>query len=137
MKKLLALKLMESNQKMSYKSKNFNVNFFANKVHAHRWPLKSPIWSESVKKSIDLDLNQNREKKEIMINDFQIRIDNYDFEKIQKVGVTVPLFKKETRMVFEGHFLGYDAHVHITINSNDYLDIFNKLMDWKNNFFPD
>jgi len=122
---------------MSNRDKNLKVIFFANKIHVHPWPLKSPIWSESVKKNINLDLNNNIEPKEIMVHNCQIKINNYDFNKIKKVGLTIPLFKKETRMVFEGQFSGYDAHVHITTNSKDYLNIFNKLMGWKNNYFPD
>ena len=112
-------------------------NFSANKVHIHHWPLNSPVWSKSTKENVDLDLNDNAEKKEILIDDQKIRIDDYEFNKIKKVGVTVPLFKNETRMVFEGQFRNIDAHVHITTNSQNYLEIFNNLMMWKNRCFPD
>lgn len=112
------------------------INFSANKVHVHHWPLNSPLWSKSTKENVDLDLNDNPEKKEILIDDQKIRIDDYEFNKIKKVGVTVPLFKNETRMVFEGQFRNIYAHVHITTNSLNYLEIFNKLMVWKNRCFP-
>lgn len=112
------------------------INFSANKVHVHHWPLNSPVWSKSIKENVDLDLNDNPEIKEILIDDQKIRIDDYEFNKIKKVGVTVPLFKNETRMVFEGQNRNIYAHVHITTNSQNYLEIFNKLMVWKNRCFP-
>jgi len=113
------------------------IIFSADKVHVHHWPLNFPAWSISTKKKVDLDLNKNKEKKKIMIDDLQIRINDYVFDKIKKVGVTIPLFKKETTMVFEGHFADVYAHIHITAKSQNYLEIFNKLMLWKNKFFPD
>jgi len=113
------------------------IIFSADKLHVHRWPHNSPIWSKSTKEMVDLDLNKNTEEKQIMIKDQLIRINDYEFDKIKKVGVTVPLFKKETTMVFEGHFGDSDAHVHITTKSQNYLEIFNKLMSWKNRCFPD
>ncbi|MDH3610530.1 MAG: hypothetical protein OEM79_02070 [Nitrosopumilus sp.] len=113
------------------------INFSANKIHVHHWPLTSSVWSESTKKMIDLELNDNPEKKNILIEEQKIRINNYEFNKIKKVGVTVPLFKTETRMVFEGQFKNINAHVHITTNSKNYLEIFNKLMVWKNKYFLD
>ncbi len=122
---------------MSNTSEKFNFVFSANKVHVHHWPLNSPVWSDLMKKNINLNLNKNIQKQEITIHESQIRINNYEFDKIKKVGVTVPLFKKETRIVFEGQCSGFDTHVHITTNSKEYLDIFNQLMNWKNRYFPD
>ncbi len=122
---------------MSKNNLESKIIFLANKVHVHHWPLNSSVWSKSTKETIDLDLNNNEEKKEIRINNQQIKINEYEFGKIKRVGVTVPLFKNETRMVFEGHFENVDAHVHITTNSQNYLEIFNKLMVWKNRCFPD
>jgi hypothetical protein len=114
-----------------------NLIFFADKLHVHHWPLNSSVWSKSTKEKIDFELNKNTDKKEIVINDQKIKINNYEFNKIKKVGITVPLFKKQTTVVFEGHFEDYDAHVHITTYSQNYLEIFNKLMLWKNGCFPD
>ena len=99
--------------------------------------MNSPIWSKFTNEQIDLNINKNLEKKTVTINDSQINIDNYCFEKIKKVGITVPLFKRRTTMVFEGNFGDLDAHVHVTTNSQNYLEIFNELMSWKNNAFPD
>ena len=111
------------------------ITFFAEKIHVHRWPMNSPIWSKFTNEKMDLNINKNLEKKIVTINDRQISIDDYCFEKIKKVGVTVPLFKRQTTMVFEGNFEDLDAHVHVTTRSQNYLEIFNKLMAWKNNTF--
>ena len=113
------------------------IIFSADKLHVHHWPQDSPIWSKSTQLKVDLELNKNAEKKQILIKDQFIRINDYEFDKIKKVGVTVPLFKKETTMVFEGHFADVYAHIHITTKSQNYLEIFNKLMLWKNKCFPD
>lgn len=122
---------------MSKNNPTSKIKFLANKVHVHHWPLNSPVWNKSTKEDINLKLNENPDKKEILIDNQKIRIINYEFNKIQKIGLTVPLFKKETRMVFEGQLKNINAHVHITTNSENYLDIFNKLMGWKNRCFPD
>ena len=122
---------------MAENNLNSKFNFSANKVHVHHWPLNSSVWSELTKENVNFDLNSNPEKKDILIEDQKIRINDYEFYKIKKVGVTVPLFKNETRMVFESQFRNINAHVHITTNSQNYLEIFNKLMVWKNRCFPD
>jgi hypothetical protein len=122
---------------LSSNNPEHEIVFFADKIHVHHWPLNSLIWSKSTQEKIDLNLNKNAKKKKIMINDQQIRINDYEFDKIKKVGVTVPLFKKQTTLVFEGHFEDFDAHIHITTHSQNYLEIFNNLMSWKNGCFPD
>ena len=122
---------------MSKNNLDSKIIFSADKVHIHHWPLSSPAWNESTKEKVNNDLNKNKEKKNVVINDHQIKIDDYEFDKIKKVGVTVPLFKKETTMVFEGHFHNSFAHVHITTYSENYLEIFDKIMLWKNSCFPE
>jgi len=121
---------------MTNNNPEFQITFFAEKIHAHRWPMNSPIWSKFTSEQLDLKLNKNPEKKKVLIDNFQINIDDYCFDKIKKVGITVPLFKKQTTMVFEGNFEDLDAHVHVTTYSQNYLEIFNELMSWKNNTFP-
>jgi len=99
--------------------------------------MNSPTWSMSSQEKIDLDLHKNPEKKKIRIKEKMIWINDYEFSKLNKVGITVPLFKRETTMVFEGHFQGLDAHIHITIISKNFLKIFNRLMDWKSAYFDE
>jgi hypothetical protein len=115
----------------------YPIIFFADKIHVHRWPLNSSLWNQFTQEKIDLNLNKNIKKKKIMINVHQIKINDYDFDNIKKVGITVPLFKKQFTMVFEGHFEDFDAHIHVTSYSQNYLKIFNNLMSWKNKYFPE
>ena len=112
------------------------IKFFAEKVHAHHWPLDTPKWSDLTIKQVDEHLN-NKEKKQIVIRHNSMLIDNYEFKNINKVGITIPLFKKECTVIFEGCFEKFYAHVHITTKAKDYLEIFNKLMHWRSRYFPD
>lgn len=110
------------------------IKFFAEKVHAHHWPLDTPKWSDLIIKQVAEHLN-NKEKKQLVIKDDSILIDNCEFKNIEKIGITIPLFKKECTLVFEGCFEKFYAHVHITTKAKDYLEIFNKLMHWRSNIF--
>lgn len=114
-----------------------SIIFFAEKIHVHHWPLTSPNWNNSTKNKVDINLNKNKEKKKIIVTNNKININGFHFDKIKKVGITVPLFKKQTTLVFEGHFEDFDAHIHVTTSSENYLDIFNNLMSWKTRVFPD
>ena len=119
------------------KTSESEINFLAEKIHVHRWPMNSPAWSSSFKQEIDLHLNKNKEKKKIRIQGNMIQINNYSFENIKKIGITVPFFKKEATMIFEGRVMDLYAHTHITTRAKNYLEIFNRLMNWKNRLFPD
>ena len=112
------------------------IKFLAEKVHVHHWPLDTPKWSDFINKQVDQDMNKNKEKKQIVITSKTILIDNYEFKAIKKIGLTIPLFKKQSTLVFEGHFEKFDAHIHIT-TKEDYLEIFNKLMHWRSRYFLD
>jgi hypothetical protein len=112
------------------------IKFLAEKVHAHHWPLDTPKWSELTIKQVNDSLN-NKEKKQIVIKSDAILIGNYEFTDIKKVGLTIPLFQKQSTLIFEGCFEKLYAHVHITTKSNDYLEIFNKLVHWRSKYFPD
>ena len=48
----------------------------------------------------------------------------------------VPFFKKECTLIFEAQFCKLYAHVHITIKSENYVDVFSELTSWKNRVFP-
>jgi len=113
------------------------IKFLAAKVHAHHWPLDTQKWGDLTSKRIDQDLNTNKEQKQILVKSAIILIDNYEFKSIKKIGLTVPLFQKQSTLVFEGHFEEFDAHVHITTKAKDYLEIFNKLVHWRSRYFPD
>lgn len=118
-------------------SKFTEIKFFAEKVHAHHWPLDTLKWNDFTNMQVDQYLNKNKEKKQIIIKNNAILVDNYEFKNIKKVGLTIPLFQKQCTIIFEGCFGEFFAHVHITTKATDYLEIFNNLMHWRSRYFPD
>ena len=46
----------------------------------------------------------------------------------------MPFFKKECTMIFEAQFETFFAHIHITIKSHNFIEIFNELISWKKKF---
>lgn len=120
-----------------YLSEFTEIKFLAEKVHAHHWPLDTLKWNDFTNMQVDQHLNKNKEKKQIVIKENAILVDNYEFKNIKKVGLTIPLFQKQSTMIFEGCFGEFSAHVHITTKATDYLEIFNKLMYWRTRYFPD
>ena len=115
---------------------DFELLYQADKVHVHRWPKDGPIWNESIQKELDDSINKNLEKKYVTIKENFIQIENFKFISLKKIGITVPFFKKECTLIFEAQFETLFAHIHITMKSDDYVDIFNELTSWKNQFFP-
>ena len=113
------------------------IEFYAEKVYFHHWPPETPKWNNSRKEKIDTDINSNLEKKHISINGKSIQINNYVFDNVRKIGLTIPQFKRQSTMIFEGHCEEFDAHVHVTTRSENYLEIFYNLMKWRDLFFPD
>ena len=86
------------------------------------------------KKKLDDSINKNPEKKQVTIKEKIIQIENFEFTSLRKIGVSVPFFKEECTLIFEAQFGKLFAHVHITIKSKNYVDIFNQLVSWKNKF---
>ena len=113
------------------------ISYFADKIHVHHWPLETPKWSDSRKKLVDQELNKNKEKKQIVVKDKTIKINDYEFNSLKNIGITIPFFKKQSTMIFEARCEEFDAHVHITTKEQNYVEIFNRLMVWKDKFFPD
>ncbi len=115
---------------------NSEIQYLCDKVHVHRWPKDGPLWSDSVQKELDDSINKNPRKKQVTINENTIQIENFKFISLKKIGITVPLFKKECTMIFEAQFENLLAHVHVTIKSKNYADVFTELTLWKNRVFP-
>ena len=115
---------------------NNEIKYLADKVHVHRWPQNTPIWSNSIQKQLDDSINKNPEKKQITVRDKTTLIEDFEFGSLKKIGISKPLFKDECTMVFEAQFGELYAHVHITIKSENYLDIFNQLISWRDRIFP-
>jgi len=112
------------------------IQFLADKVHVHRWPQNTPIWDDSTKKQLDDSINKNPEKKQIIVKDKIVQVENFEFNSLKKIGISVPLFKDECTMIFEAQFGELFAHVHITIKSRNYMDVFNQLISWRSRVFP-
>ncbi len=113
------------------------IEFFAEKVYFHHWPPETPKWRDSTTNKISLDINSNSEIKHITISNKSVKINNYIFDNIKKIGLTIPQFKRQCTMIFEGHCNDFDAHVHITTRDKKYLEIFYNLMKWRDLHFPD
>jgi hypothetical protein len=112
----------------------FQIIFFAEKVYVHYWPKDSPIWDEPLQKKLDKYINKNLNSKKIIVKSNIITIENFQFTHLKKIGVSIPFFKNECTMIFEGKFKDVFGHIHITTKSDNFLDIFNQLISWKNNF---
>jgi hypothetical protein len=65
-----------------------------------------------------------------------VQIENFKFTSLKKVGISVPFFKKECTLIFEAQFGALLAHVHVTVKSENYVDVFTELTSWKNETFP-
>ena len=115
---------------------NSEIKYLADKVHVHRWPQNTPIWDNSIQRQLDDSINKNPEKKQIIVKDKTIQIENFEFNSLKKIGVSVPLFKNECTMIFEAQFGELFAHVHITMKHGNYLDIFNQLISWRHRVSP-
>ena len=111
---------------------NSEIKFLADKVHVHKWPQDTPIWDDSIQKEIDDSVNKKTDQKQIIIADKTISIENFQFDSLKKIGVSVPFFKDECTLIFEAQFKNLFAHVHITKKLGNYLELFNQLMSWKN-----
>ena len=112
---------------------DFEIKYLADKVHVHRWPHDTPIWNDSVKKQLDDLINKNPQKKHVIVGINSIQIENMEFVSLKKIGISVPFFKNECTMILEAQFGEFFAHVHITTKSENFLEIFNQLISWKNN----
>ena len=110
------------------------MRYLADKVFVHHWPKDSPIWPDSLQQKLDVLINKNSNKKKIIVDSDVIQIENFKFFSLQKIGISVPFFKEECVMIFEAQFEKVFAHVHITIKSNNFVDIFNELISWKKKF---
>ncbi len=98
--------------------------------------MESPVWDDYTKKELDVSINKNPSKKKVTLKENMIQIENFKFIDLKKIGITVPFFKKECTLIFEGKFESLFAHVHVTIKSENYVDVFTELTFWKNRFFP-
>ncbi len=113
-----------------------DFGFAAHKVHVHRWPPDAPEWTRGRKDEV-ASYNKSAEPKAVSVCGTSLQVGSYRFESIRKIGITVPPFKRQCTVIFEGRCEEFHAHVHITTRSGDYLQTFNRLMAWRETEFPD
>ena len=89
--------------------------------------MDSPVWDESVKKELDDSINKNTNTKQVTLSKNTVQIENFKFNSLKKIGITVPFFKKECTLIFEAQFDALFAHVHVTIKSENCVDVFTEL----------
>ena len=111
------------------------IRYCASKIFIHRWPHDTPQWSEDTRRHIEQAVNKNPRDKQVTVRADTIQIEDMVFTALKKVGVSVPFFKKECTMIFECRFGEYYAHIHITTRSPDYMDVFNRLVAWRDENF--
>jgi hypothetical protein len=109
------------------------IKYLADKVHIHRWPHDTPLWSDSIKKQLDDSINKNPQKKQIIVGEKFIQIENFVFNSLKKIGISVPFFTDECTLILEAQFGEFFAHIHITTKSENFLEIFNQLISWRKN----
>ena len=110
------------------------INYLSHKVYVHHWPKNSPVWPDSFQKKLDISINKNPDGKKIVVNSYTIVIEDFEFTNLKKIGISVPFFKEECTMIFEAKFEKFFAHIHITIKSHNFIEIFNELISWKKKF---
>ena len=114
---------------------DFTMSYLAEKVFVHRWPHDTPEWGHSVKNQLDDSINKKQGQKKVTIAGKSIRIEDFEFTFLKKIGISVPFFKDECTMIFEGQFGNLSAHAHITTKSKNFLDVFNQLISWRQKYF--
>ena len=78
---------------------------------------------------------KNPQPKQVIVSGKTIQIENFEFTSLKKIGISVPFFKDECRMIFEAKFGNLFAHVHITMKDENFLDVFNRLILWRRREF--
>ena len=111
------------------------IKYLSDKIHIHRWPQDSPVWDDFTQKQLDDSINKNKKNKLVSIKENIIQIENIQFFSLKKIGISVPFFKDECTIIFEAQFGKLYAHVHITIKSKNYVDVFNQLISWRDRVF--
>ena len=106
--------------------------FDATKVFAHRWPHDTPKWSGDFQEAVDAKINTSSALRKVELADRSVTINGCGFEALKNVGVSVPFFRKECRMMFEGVCMGNYAHVHVyaALGADRYLEAFAGIADW-------
>ena len=60
------------------------LKYMSDKIHVHRWPQDSPIWDDLTQNQLDVSINKNQDKKQVIIKEKIIKIENYEFNFSKK-----------------------------------------------------
>ena len=113
---------------------DFEVKYLTEKIRVHRGPHESQAWDDPTKNKLDESINNNNpQKKQVIVRDNYLKIENFEFNSFKKL-VFLYLFSKKNTIILEVQFGELFAHIHITTKSKDYLEIFNKLVLWSKSF---
>lgn len=114
----------------------YDIRYTADKVFLHHWPKDTPAWQDGLASRIDSEINKNPDGKQITISGKTVRIGGYEFSEIRNVGISVPMFKAQCRLIFEGRCGEFHAHAHVT-TGYDHISVCGRLSAWRGEFFPD
>ena len=79
---------------MFYSLSDSPTHYLADNVFVHHWPKNSLEWSDSLQKKLDISINKNSNKKNIIVNSNTIGIEDFEFTCLKKIGVSVLFLKK-------------------------------------------
>lgn len=110
------------------------VSFVARKAYVHRWPHDTPEWDAQAR-AVAGSLNSG--PCGVTASGGSVTVGGTEFRSLGKVGISVPFFKRECRMIFEAQFGRFHAHVHLTAGPDGHAGIFARLLEWRDaNFGP-
>lgn len=106
------------------------ISYMADRVFIHRWPHDTPEWDGAARSRIE-HIIKKPGKKAVTARGKTVTIEGVEFSSLKKLGVSVPFFKRDCRMIFESQFGGLYAHVHVITSGDDYLEVFGRLARWE------
>lgn len=109
-----------------------DCSFAASRVFVHRWPHDTPEWPASFREAVDGRINTRSGTRRIVLTKRGgVSMAGYEFGSLKNVGISVPFFKDECRMMFEARYCGdMYAHAHVYASEN-HLEVFNRMAEWK------
>ena len=79
---------------MFYSLSDPPTHYLADNVFVHHWPKNSLEWSDSLQKKLDISINKNSNKKNIIVNSNTIGIEDFEFTCLKKLEFLFLFLKK-------------------------------------------
>ncbi len=108
-------------------------SFVASRVFVHRWPNDAPEWTRIFREIVCGELNTEGSPVRVvaLTGHGGVSIAGHEFGSLKNVGISVPFFKDECRMIFEARCYGnMYVHAHVYVREN-HIEVFNRLAGWK------